>query len=89
MTAPELKKRLIREINQTQNYELLEEMLRLITNEETDERIYEFSNEQNNAVEEAQLQFKNGQFLKSEQADNEIEEWLGNSDGYFKVISAE
>ena len=41
---------------------------------ETDNSIYELSNEQINAVEEAQKQFKNGQFLKSEQADKEIEE---------------
>jgi hypothetical protein len=37
---------------------------------------YELSDEQNKAVEEAQIQFKNGQFLKSERADKEIEEWL-------------
>jgi len=77
MTAIDLKKRLIKEINQTQNNELLEEMFRLITNEETDESIYELSDAQINAIEEAQLQFKNGQFLTDEQADNEIEEWLG------------
>ena len=77
MTAIDLKKRLIKEINQTQNNELLEEMFRLITNEETDESIFELSDAQINAIEEAQLQFKNGQFLTDEQADNEIEEWLG------------
>ena len=54
----------------------IEEMYRLIVNEETD-NIYELSFEQKKAVEEAQQQFKNGQFLKSEQADQEIEEWLG------------
>jgi hypothetical protein len=77
MTAPELKKRLIRKINQTQNNELLEEMYRLIANEDTHNDIYELSDEQKTAVEEGQLQFKNGQFLKSEDADNEIEQWLG------------
>jgi hypothetical protein len=77
MTAVELKKRLIGKINQSGNNEILEEMYRLIVNEETDSSIYELSNEQINAVEEAQKQFKNGQFLKSEQADKEIEEWLG------------
>jgi len=77
MTSIELKKRLIGKINQTQNNEILEEMYRLIVNEETDTSIYELSDEQKNAVEEAQIQFKNGQFLKSEQADKEIEEWLG------------
>jgi hypothetical protein len=77
MTVLELRKRLIGKINQTENNELLEEMYRLITNEEADNSIYVLSEEQRNAVEEAQLQFKNGQFLKSEQADKDIEEWLG------------
>ena len=77
MTATELKKRLIGKINQTRNNEILEEMYRLIINEETGSDVYELSVEQKNAVEEAQIQFKNGQFLKSEQADKQIEEWLG------------
>jgi len=77
MTVIELKKRLIRKINQTENSWILEEMYRLIANEETGESIYLLSDEQKNAVEEGQQQFKNGQFLKGEQADNEIEEWLG------------
>jgi hypothetical protein len=77
MTVIELKKRLIGKINQTQNNEILEEMYHLIVNEETDNSIYELSDDQKNAVGEAQVQFKNGQFLKSEQADKEIEEWLG------------
>ena len=76
MTSIELKKRLIGKINQTQNSGILEEMYRLIVNEETD-NIYELSDEQKKAVEEARQQFKNGQFLKSGQADKEIEEWLG------------
>lgn len=75
MTSIELRKRLIGKINQTQNNEILEEMYRLIVNEETD-NIYELSDEQRKAVGEAQQQFKNGRFLKSEQADKEIEEWL-------------
>ncbi len=53
MTSIELKKRLIGKINQTQNNEILEEMYRLIVNEETD-NIYELSDEQRKAVEEAQ-----------------------------------
>ena len=76
MTVTELRKRLIGKINQTDNNEILEEMYCLIVNEESDDCIYKLSDEQINAVEEAQEQFKNGQFLKSEQADKEIEEWL-------------
>ncbi len=77
MTVIELKKRLIKEINHTNNNELLEEMYRLISNEAAADSIYQLSNEQINAVEEAQKQFKNGQFLKNEQADKNIDEWLG------------
>jgi len=77
MTVIELRKRLIGKINATENNELLEEMYRLITNEEIANNIYKLSDEQSLAIEEAQRQFKNGQFLNSEKADNEIDEWLG------------
>jgi len=77
MTVKELKKRLIGKINQIENNELLEEMYRLISTEETDISIYQLSDEQLNAVEEGQLQFKSGRFLTEDQADKEIEEWLG------------
>lgn len=77
MTAKELKKRLIHKIDQSVNNELLEEMYRLITNEETDISIYKLSEEQIIAVEEGQLQYKNGEFLTEELADKDIEEWLG------------
>jgi len=77
MTAKELKKRLIHKIDQSENNELLEEMYRLIANEETDVSSYELSKEQLKAVEEGQLQYKNGEFLTEEQADKDIEEWLG------------
>lgn len=52
-------------------------MYRLIANEETDISIYELSEEQLKAVEEGHLQYKNGEFLTEEQADKDIEEWLG------------
>jgi len=77
MTVIELRKRLIGKINETENNELLEEMYRLITNEEIANSIYKLSDEQNHAIEEAQKQFKNGQFLKGDKADIEIDEWLG------------
>jgi len=77
MVVVELKQKLIGKINQTENSGILEEMYRLIVNEETEGSIYILSDEQRNAVEEAQQQFKNGQFLNSELADKEIEEWLG------------
>ena len=76
MTVRELKKKLIGKIDQSEDSELLEEMYRLIANEESDSSIYELSEQQIRAVEEGQLQYKNGQFLTDKQADKDIEEWL-------------
>ena len=72
----ELKKRLIGKINRTKNNEILEEVYRLLENEETDDTIYELSDEQKNVISESQKQYRNGQFMKGEQADKEIDEWL-------------
>ena len=47
MTVTELSKRLIGKINATENNELLEEMYRLLTNEEIANSIYKLSDEQN------------------------------------------
>lgn len=77
MTVKDLKQKLIRRIDQSENSELLEEMYRLIANEETDENLYELSEDQIRAVEEGQLQYKEGEFLTSDQADKDVDEWLG------------
>lgn len=73
MTITELKQRLIYTINQSENNELLEEMYRLIANEETDFNFYDLSEEQIKALEEGQLQYKKGKFLTEEQADKNID----------------
>ena len=49
-----IKQKLIGKINQTEDSGILEEMYRLILNEETEGSIYVLSDEQRNAVEEAQ-----------------------------------
>ena len=77
MTVKDLKQKLIRRIDQSENRELLEEIYRLIANEETDENLYELSEDQIRAVEEGQLQYKEGEFLTSDQADKDVDEWLG------------
>jgi len=76
MTVIELKNRLIMKIYQTEDNNLLEEIYRIIENEEAGNNLYRLSNEQSLAIEEGQKQFKLGQFLKSDQADHEIDEWL-------------
>jgi hypothetical protein len=56
MTVMDLKQKLIRRIDQSENRELLEEMYRIIANEESDGSRYELTENQIRAVEEAQLQ---------------------------------
>jgi hypothetical protein len=77
MQVSELKKKLIGKIDQSEDTGLLEEMYRLITNQESDLSVYELSEEQIIAVKEGQTQYRNGQFLTDKQADKDIEEWLG------------
>jgi len=76
MSTLDLKKKLIGKINQTDNNELLEEMIRLVENHEIDNSIYLLSTEQTIAVEEAQKQYKNGNYTSGKQADKEVDEWL-------------
>jgi len=77
MTVKDLKQKLIRRIDQSENSELLEEMYRIIADEESDGNLYELSEDQIRAVEEAQLQYKEGKILTSDQADKDTEKWLG------------
>ncbi|MFV0378126.1 MAG: hypothetical protein ACK5JD_12605 [Mangrovibacterium sp.] len=76
MTIQDLKHKLITRISQSKDDRLLEEMYRLLTNEDADTDILELNPEQKEAIEKAQTQYSNGQFLSQEQADKEIDEWL-------------
>jgi hypothetical protein len=49
----------------------------VIASQETDNSIYQLSDEQLHVAEEGQLQLKNGQILTEEQANKDTEEWLG------------
>jgi hypothetical protein len=77
MTEVDFKKRLIGKINQIKNEYLLQELYRLVENEESDTDIYKFSEEELNAINEAREQYKRGEFLNSDAADKEIDTWLG------------
>ena len=76
MTIQDLKHKLITRIKKSKDNRILEEMYRLLTNEEADTDILELNTEQKEAIERAQQQYRNRQFLSQEQADNEIDEWL-------------
>ncbi len=75
MTTVELKRKLIRKINSMQNELLLEEMLRLAGSSDKND-LYILSDEQVDAIEQSQEQYRKGEFLSNEDSDKEIDEWL-------------
>lgn len=75
MTSTELKQKLIRQINKTNNDELLEELLRVLERE-NDPRVYQLSELQKTVIMEARLQYQNGNILTDDEVNLEIEKWL-------------
>jgi len=76
MSTPELKKRLIDKIRRTKDPAILEEAYRLLEIETEDLGIYNLTDDQKSAIEEAQKQIKEGKFLTDGQANKDIDEWL-------------
>jgi lipase chaperone LimK len=78
MSPVELKERLIQKIRATEDDGLLEEAIRLFDLEtEADFAIYTLNEEQKKAITLARAQIKQAENLTEEEANKEIEEWLG------------
>ena len=75
MNTSAIKEKLIKEIRQTNDLQLLQAVLRMLSLK-TEEEVYQLNEAQLSAIEEARAQFKRGEFLTNEVADKEIEEWL-------------
>jgi hypothetical protein len=77
MSTLELKKKLIASITESDNENLLLEVYHLLHLEDEDTLIYPLSEEQISIVQESQVQVKGGKFLTDDEANKEIDEWLG------------
>lgn len=77
MTTLELKKKLIKRINNIEDELLLQEVFRLIDTGDDESDIYFFTEEESRAIEEARESYKRGEFLTDEEANKEVDEWLG------------
>jgi predicted transcriptional regulator len=77
MTTLELKKKLIKRINNIDDELLLQEMSRLAGIGDQESDIYYFTEEESSAIEEARESYKRGEFLTDEEANKEVDEWLG------------
>ncbi|MGN6246756.1 MAG: hypothetical protein ACTHNG_00285 [Ginsengibacter sp.] len=68
MSTLEIKKRLIKKIRKIENEDLLKDVNRLIDLESSDEDVYVLSEEEEQAVSEAEEQIKSGRILNDEDA---------------------
>lgn len=73
----ELKKKLIKRINNLEDDLLLQEMVRLLDLREEESDIYYFTEEESRAIEEAREHYAQGEFLTDKEANKEVDEWLG------------
>lgn len=63
------------EINLSSNKELLQEMYRLL-NQDNEAEVFRLSQSQKDAITQAREQVRNGQFFTDEQVNDEMEAWL-------------
>jgi hypothetical protein len=75
MTTQELKTKLINQIRQSENMELLEDLSILIDSEENPV-FYELSVKQKQVIKDAVEDVEKGNYLSEKQANDEIEKWL-------------
>ncbi|MBI3195784.1 MAG: hypothetical protein HYZ34_15155 [Ignavibacteriae bacterium] len=76
MSTLELKQKLINKIQLTDSRTVLYELNTLLEVDMGEVEPYQMSEAQVQAVHEARVQIKNGQFLTNEQADKTTDEWL-------------
>jgi len=77
MNTIEIKQKIFEEIEKTNNKNLLEEIYRFLNDENESDNIYKLNMNQKSAIEEGRQQIKNGEFLKNDQVDIDVEKWLG------------
>jgi len=77
MSTTELKKKLIGKITDSDDENLLLEVYRLLDLDNEGTAIYPLSDEQISVVRESQEQVSKGNFMNENDANKEIDEWLG------------
>jgi 5,10-methylene-tetrahydrofolate dehydrogenase/methenyl tetrahydrofolate cyclohydrolase len=75
MTTVEIKKKLIKRINDSENELLLEEIFRLMEGDDPDGIMY-LSDDQKATVREGQEDYRLGRIISQEDLDREVDEWL-------------
>ena len=73
MSVNDLKRALVGKIAETNDEELLKIVYRLLDNAQ---EVYQLTPEQLSAVEEAQAQYKRGEYITDEELQKELSRWL-------------
>ena len=76
MTTVAIKKKLIRQIQNTKNAGILQEIYRLLEIDEKDMDILKLSEPQKKKIIRAKEDIKHGRVISDKQANNEIDKWL-------------
>lgn len=76
MKTVEIKKKLIDEINLSENKDLLEEFYNFLNLENKAQKTYKLNEGQKSAIEDARNQIQNGNYLTNEEANQEIDKWI-------------
>jgi hypothetical protein len=76
MTIQELRLKVIDKVNKLDDDSLLNDLIRLIDDNENDDEKYELSDNHKKAINRAVDQIENGDYLTNEQSNNQINEWL-------------
>ena len=72
----DLKSKLLEEIKNSEDYQVLEEVYKLLNLESESFEVLKFSERQEKSILKAKQQIKNGDFLTEEEANKEIDKWL-------------
>ena len=66
----------LEEIKNSEDYQVLEEVYKLLNLESESFEVFKFSERQEKSILKAKQQIKNGDFLTEEEANKEIDKWL-------------
>ena len=76
MTTQELKHKIIEKVNQLQDEDLLNDLIRIIDDTADDDKIYRLSEKHKKAVTDAVKEIEKGNYLTGEQSNMQANEWL-------------
>lgn len=76
MSTIELKKNIISKITETEDLNLLEDVLKVL-GMQTESQVFILNEEQRVAIEAGRADIRNGKFLTNEDVEKDLDEWLG------------